>query len=243
MPKEFDIEELKHYHGREGRPAYVAYRGKIYDVSESKRWKAGLHMNRHRAGQDLTADIQAAPHNPDILERVPRVGTLKKAGPPQRKLPYELDWIFARAPFLRRHPHPMAIHFPIVFLFAVLMFDIFYLLLKKRSFEITALHCLGAAVFFTPVALITGFYTWWLNYEARPIRPVRIKQRLSFMLLALEIIAFTWRLKIPGLLNALTWQGIIYLVIILIMFILVFIIGWFGASLTFPIEKPPDSNS
>ncbi|MFO7555034.1 MAG: cytochrome b5 domain-containing protein, partial [Desulfobacterales bacterium] len=66
--KEFDVEELARYNGENGNPVYVAYQGNVYDVSESKLWRTGMHMKRHHAGRDLTADIQSAPHEPDVLE-------------------------------------------------------------------------------------------------------------------------------------------------------------------------------
>jgi predicted heme/steroid binding protein/uncharacterized membrane protein len=243
MYPEFGSEELKKYDGQDGRPAYLAYQGKVYDVSDSQKWKNGLHMNRHRAGQDQTTDLQAAPHEPDVLERFPQVGILKKMDKSEREIPDFLNNLLIRVPFLRRHPHPMTIHFPIVFTFATFIFNFLYILLGIKSFELTALHCLGAAILFTPVAIVTGFYTWWLNYEARSIRPVRIKQRLSFILLALQIIVFVWRLKMPGLQESFNWQSILYLGLILLMFLLVTVIGWFGANLTFPIERPSGSKA
>ena len=173
--KEFGLEELQQFDGKEDRPAYVAYNGKVYDVSGSKRWNGGLHMNRHHAGNNLTTDIQAAPHDPSVLERYPQIGTLKEEKGTERELPPMLSRILERAPFFRRHPHPMTIHFPIVFTFATLAFTFLYLITGLKSFETTAFHCLGAAVFFTPVAILTGFYTWWLNYGARSISPVRKK--------------------------------------------------------------------
>jgi predicted heme/steroid binding protein/uncharacterized membrane protein len=240
--KEFDVEEMEKGNGKEGKPVYVAHRGKVYDVTGSKMWKGGVHMNRHHAGKDLTTDIQAAPHDPSVLERYPQVGTLKEPGPSERELPEVLSRLLARAPFLRRHPHPMTIHFPIVFTFATLVFNVLYLILGINAFEITALNCLGAAIFFTPVAIATGFYTWWLNYQAKPIRPVILKQRLSFLLLGAEIFAFVWRLKDPHIFDSFGWSSTLYFLLILFMFIVVFVIGWFGANLTFPIERWNDDD-
>ncbi|MCK7515232.1 MAG: hypothetical protein MZV70_72040 [Desulfobacterales bacterium] len=77
--REFTPEELAQYNGENGKPVYIAHAGKVYDVSASKMWKTGTHMKRHRSGQDLTTDIQGAPHPPDVLERYPQVGVLKKA--------------------------------------------------------------------------------------------------------------------------------------------------------------------
>jgi uncharacterized membrane protein len=132
----------------------------------------------------------------------------------------------------------MTIHFPIAFTFATFIFNVLYLVLGIKAFEITALNCLGAAIFFTPLAIATGFYTWWLNYQAKQIRPVMFKQRLSFVLLATQIIVFIWRLDNPAVLDFPGWQSILYSLLILFMFAVVMVIGWFGASLTFPVEKP-----
>ena len=54
-----DAAKLATYNGENGSPIYIAHGGKVYDVSESKLWSNGVHMKRHRAGKDLTADIQA----------------------------------------------------------------------------------------------------------------------------------------------------------------------------------------
>ncbi|HUX21152.1 MAG TPA: cytochrome b5 domain-containing protein [Spirochaetia bacterium] len=74
----FTEEELAHYDGREGRPAYVAYRGLVFDVSGSMRWAGGRHQDRHDAGRDLTEELKEAPHGTTILLRVPIVGRLRK---------------------------------------------------------------------------------------------------------------------------------------------------------------------
>jgi predicted heme/steroid binding protein len=61
--KDFTREELAEFDGREGRPAYVAYEGVVYDVSESAMWGDGDHEGQHTAGGDLTAEHEDAPHD------------------------------------------------------------------------------------------------------------------------------------------------------------------------------------
>jgi predicted heme/steroid binding protein len=73
--KEFTREELKKYDGSQGI-SYVAYRGKVYDLSKSFQWKKGAHQFIHKAGQDLTDDLKDAPHLPSLLFRFPIVGEL-----------------------------------------------------------------------------------------------------------------------------------------------------------------------
>jgi len=74
--RKFTLEELKQYDGRDGRPAYIAYKGKIYDVTESFLWIGGDHQGQHEAGKDITSEIQSAPHGEEMLERVKLVGVL-----------------------------------------------------------------------------------------------------------------------------------------------------------------------
>jgi predicted heme/steroid binding protein/uncharacterized membrane protein len=237
--QEFDIAELEKYDGKNGMPVYVAYKGNVYDISDSKLWRNGLHMKRHHAGRDMTTDIQGAPHEPDVLERFTQVGTLKKetAEVAELEIPRFLAWLLAKVPMLRRHPHPMTVHFPIVFSFSATIFNILYLITGIKSFESTALNSLGAGILFTLVAIVTGLYTWWLNYMAKPLRAVNIKLTFALILLTFQIIAFIWHLKVPHVMDALQGADLIYLLLILSLFPIVVVIGWFGAHLTFPVEK------
>ena len=69
-------EELKQYNGQGGKPAYIAYKGKIYDVSGSSFWIGGDHLGSHEAGKDLTEEMELAPHREEVLQRVKVVGEL-----------------------------------------------------------------------------------------------------------------------------------------------------------------------
>lgn len=74
--EEFTLEELAMYDGRGGHRAYVAYKGKVYDVTESGMWTDGDHLGEHQAGRDLTSELEAAPHGPENLNVMKLVGTL-----------------------------------------------------------------------------------------------------------------------------------------------------------------------
>ena len=236
--KDFTAEELAQFNGENGKPVYVAHAGKVYDVSGSKMWKTGTHMKRHRSGQDLTTDIQGAPHQPDVLERYPQVGVLKKVEEPADvRIPAALEALLKHFPFLRRHPHPMTVHFPIVFMFSTTVFSLLYLVTGEKSFDTTAFHCLGAGVFFNLVGITTGFYTWWLNYMAKPLKPVKIKIPLTLAMLLTSIVLFVWRFSVPDILDALSGAGLLYILLVLSLSAMVTVIGWNGASMTFPVEK------
>jgi predicted heme/steroid binding protein len=70
-------EELAKFDGCDGRAAYVAVSGVIYDVSSSLRWNNGLHEGEHQAGQDLTSELKQAPHVRTLIEQFPVVGQLE----------------------------------------------------------------------------------------------------------------------------------------------------------------------
>jgi predicted heme/steroid binding protein len=78
-------EELARYDGREGRPAYVAVAGTIYDFSSSPLWKAGQHQGPHQAGVDLTEELKTAPHVRALIERFPVVGRLEEPAPRKKR--------------------------------------------------------------------------------------------------------------------------------------------------------------
>lgn len=73
--QEFTQESLAEFDGKDGRPAYVAYDGNVYDVTGSAMWEDGEHQGEHLAGTDLTEDMEYAPHLGDELDRFPVVGT------------------------------------------------------------------------------------------------------------------------------------------------------------------------
>jgi predicted heme/steroid binding protein len=69
-------QELEANNGKDGKPAWIAYQGKVYDVSESSFWLDGEHMSMHNAGKDLTEDLEMAPHRDETFSRIKIVGEL-----------------------------------------------------------------------------------------------------------------------------------------------------------------------
>lgn len=70
------LEQLSEFDGTNGKPAYIAVGGVIYDVSNSSRWTGGQH-NGFFAGRDLTTQIQTiSPHGVSVLDGLPIVGEL-----------------------------------------------------------------------------------------------------------------------------------------------------------------------
>ncbi len=244
--KEISLEELAAGDGGPKHPVLIAHEGRVIDVSNSELWAGGEHMGLHKAGQDLTKEFADAPHGLEVLERYPQIGVLPAAPEAEnrepvrqggRQIPAFLARLLAWAPLLRRHPHPMVVHFPIVFMVSTTVFNLLYLATGKASFEVTGWYCLGGGVLFTPVALATGLFSWWLNYDASFLRQIIIKLILSLILLAVGVAAFIWRWLNPGIMASLAGVNLLYLCLTLILTPLVLAIGWFGATLTFPLHE------
>lgn len=68
--------QLSLRNGQDKDDIWVAYDGKVYDVTESKLWRKGMHYE-HWAGQDLTKELGDAPHTDAVFEKFKVVGVLE----------------------------------------------------------------------------------------------------------------------------------------------------------------------
>ena len=63
------------HNGQDKDAVWIAFRGKVYDVTESRLWQTGKHYE-HWAGQDLTEELKDAPHNEEVFKKFKQVGKL-----------------------------------------------------------------------------------------------------------------------------------------------------------------------
>lgn len=73
---EFTKSQLALRNGQDKPQIWVALRGLIYDVTNSRLWRNGKHYE-HWAGQDLTDELKDAPHTEKVFEKFVVVGRLK----------------------------------------------------------------------------------------------------------------------------------------------------------------------
>lgn len=72
---EYTKSQLALRNGQDKPEIWVAFEGIIYDVTTSRLWKKGMHYE-HWAGQDLTKELEDAPHSQVVLERFKKTGRL-----------------------------------------------------------------------------------------------------------------------------------------------------------------------
>lgn len=70
------LEELPKYNGLEGKPAYVAVEGIVYEVSDSPGWGGASHFGL-LAGKDLSSEFKKCHPSGNVLMKLKRVGVLK----------------------------------------------------------------------------------------------------------------------------------------------------------------------
>jgi len=229
--KQITEDELGRCDGQDGRPAYVAYQGKVYDVSASGLWTGGMHMKRHQVGEDLTSEFAAAPHDESVLQRLPLVGKLAAAE--QKEAPRLLSL------YLDLQPHPVSVHFPIALTLACAAFLVIHLVTGIDSLVDGAYYALLGGAIVAPVTMLTGAVSWWFNHGHKLTSTFRGKAGLSVALMVTGVVTIVlWALNRDAFLEreAVGW---VYFALVIVMSGLVLSLGKLGGELVFPPSKRP----
>jgi predicted heme/steroid binding protein/uncharacterized membrane protein len=236
--KSFTPEELALSDGKDGGPALVVVDGKVYDVSQSKKWPGGQHMRRHQAGRDLSVDIGSAPHGKDLLDRMDVVGEFQTPSAPKFEgLRGKVEVLLQAHPFFRRHPHPAVVHFPVGLLAAAPLLEIAALISGSSATEWASFCCLLIGTISIPAAMGTGYFTWWINYEAAESPIIRKKRLLAWLALSLGIAALCVRLvALSDPINFNEGYYWLYVGFMLLLSATAGYVGFLGGKLTFPYD-------
>ena len=78
MIRAYTRSQLALRNGQDRDEIWVAYQGLIYDVTDSRLWHEGKHYE-HWAGQDLTAELEQAPHTERVFKRFSVVGKVEES--------------------------------------------------------------------------------------------------------------------------------------------------------------------
>lgn len=69
------LRQLALRNGQDKPEVWIAYKGIVYNVTQSRLWKTGTHYE-HWAGQDLTAELIDAPHTDEVFSKFEAIGKL-----------------------------------------------------------------------------------------------------------------------------------------------------------------------
>ena len=67
--------QLSLHNGQDKPEIWIAYKGLVFDVSSSRLWRKGQHYE-HWAGQDLTDELEDAPHNEFVFDKFEIIGKM-----------------------------------------------------------------------------------------------------------------------------------------------------------------------
>lgn len=231
------LEELKQFDGREGNAAYIAYRGKVYDVTESPLWQDGDHEGLHSAGQDLTAAMADAPHSEEVFSRYPVVGALE-TGSRASVAAVKKDAAAAarktrlQAWYRQFHPHPMTVHFPIALHLFAAGADLLFFASPKAAYATAVFYTFFVATAMGLVAMVPGILSWWINYGLSMRRPFVVKIAVSVLMLLLGIVGIAIYLENPSVVYEGTPAAFIYHAIVLLTGAGVIVLGYYGGKIT-----------
>jgi predicted heme/steroid binding protein/CheY-like chemotaxis protein/uncharacterized membrane protein len=221
--RRFTIQELKEYDGKEGKPAYAVFKGKVYDISNSPLWKNGIHAVKHFAGSDLTESMLSAPHGEEILIKFHIVGELSKEKFFGQKLLLKLE---------EHHLHPILVHFSIAYSIAVSLLSLLYVFTGTIHFEIASYYMLALGFCAAPFAGLSGLLSWKVTYEGKMTRTFVRKIILTVALIAVSTTCFVWRTLNPDILVT-TSLNYIYLTLVLSLVPIVTILGYDGGKIVY----------
>ena len=183
--KVFTEDELAGHDGQDGRRAYVAVEGLVYDVTDSRLWRNGSHVKAHSAGRDLSAEILLAPHSLDRAQRYPVIGRLDRGSlAPEASAPPVLATLVYNL-----HAHPASVHFPIGLCVAASLFQVLSIVLALPVLEQVAFYNLALGVAMSPVSIVSGIIDWRYRYGAGLTNLFAWKFALSAAFLVLGVTA------------------------------------------------------
>ncbi len=222
--RRFTTSELREFDGKEGRPTYIAFKGKVYDVSGSHLWTEGTHRGRHSAGDDLTQSITNAPHGEEELMRFQVVGELSQEESFRQKLTEKLE---------RLHLHPILVHFSIAYSILVPLLSVLYVFTGEVSFETASYYVLVLGFLSAPLAGLSGHFSWKVTYEGRMTRIFTRKIMFTVVLIIIVTICFGWRTLFPDVLLAETTLSYIYLALVISLVPIAIILGYYGGEIVY----------
>ncbi|MDY0328040.1 MAG: 2-oxoacid:acceptor oxidoreductase subunit alpha [Arcobacteraceae bacterium] len=251
------LNELKQYNGTNGTKAYIAYKGVVYDVTQSDFWQNGDHEGIHTAGEDLTEALAHAPHGEEVFKRFPVVGKLEEneasvntkkelnnkkqsqnnnnqqkfQDKPKKDTPKSLK-IQIKSLYKQYHLHSMTVHFPIALHLFAAVINVLFLLNPKESYEVIVFYSLFIATIMGGVAMVPGILSWWVNYDFSTAKAFVVKLIVSVITFILGVIAINIYYANPASIYEYSFDGIVYHFIVLITGVNVIILGYYGGKIT-----------
>ena len=221
--RKYTMKELAQFDGQNGRPSYIAFKRKVFDVSGSSLFKNGKHQSMHAIGTDLTQSISQAPHGEALLFRFSIVGEIVEEATLGARVARRIEHL---------HPHPIIVHFSEAYSIASPLLFTLYLISGSASLEAASFYLLIMAAVSAPICALSGYFSWKVSFLGKPGPTYKWKIYGSLLLIALLMICVAWRSLVPGIGAVLPWRYL-YFILLLSLIPLVGAIGYRGGRLVY----------
>jgi len=221
--RQFTPNDLAQYDGKEGRAAYVAVKGKVYDASNSRLWAGGGHAGKHTAGTDLTESILQAPHTEEMLLRLPTMGTLVEEESVGQILMRRFDNL---------HPHATLVHLAIAYALVSPFSFIAWMINGEAIFDKIVLYLLVLGLVTVPLSFVTGIMSWVLRYETKAGGTFNLKIGFGVLLFFTILGTFLWRITGPDTVLS-TPGSYYYLAALFLQLVLAFATDYVGKKIVY----------
>jgi len=150
----------------------------------------------------------------------------------------KVETVLNAFPWFRRHPHPAIVHFPVGFLVGAPLLETLGQFSNSPRTEWAAYCCLLIAAAATIPSIVTGYFTWWINYELNDSKTIATKRRLAWALFAIAFFAVAVRsFLMENPLDLHAFLVIAYIAILWALAAIAVTIGFLGGKLVFPYDS------
>ncbi len=220
----FTLKDLARFDGKEGRSAYTAFEGKVYDVTGSNLWLGGRHSDRHSAGENLSEQMINAPHDESVLTRFPVVGELVEE---------KLSGRFVST-LQAMHPHPIVVHFSEVCPILAAFFVFLYLFVERlRIYEVFSSYLIILGFISSVGCMATGFFSWSTTYERTLTRIFRRKIIFSALGFSVMIALYAMRTVDVDVLTKSQPLSYVYGALVFVLVPITFVLGHYGGKIVY----------
>lgn len=134
--------------------------------------------------------------------------------------------------YAKYHPHPTVVHFPIALHYFSGFIDLLFFANPSTEYAATVFLSFFVATVMGLIALITGVFSWWINYNLVRSKLFVVKFIGAILTFLVGLVPLIQKFRDPDVPFSHGIDGWLYHGVIFITVILVTIVAYYGGKLT-----------